>query len=471
VCGVLGIIGEVDILTAQSILDLLVHRGQDASGLAWVDPYKVHRMSKVKGSPNAIEIYSEISSVVIGSTRYPTLGNRMGDMHKDKFAQPYAYQTSLGTLSLVHNGNLTNMYDLSSKSYASDAEFITERLGELVNQKNDLKSALRLLTEEIDGAYSIVGILGENLFCYRDPRGIRPLVAGKTETHTVFSSESICLQQFGITEIFDVNPGELIFVSPDFKISRTQVVEKANVSHCYFEYVYFASSVSTIEKRNVYSTRLNLGRELAQELKGKGITSEIDYIVPVPDTSKSAATTISEELDIPLREAIMKNRSSKRTFIMPGADIREVAAKAKYLFVDEFIQGKSLLIVDDSIVRGLTTKYLVKILKDRGAKEVHVAITCPPQRFACYYGVDFGTDSQLIAKDNATNESIQFEIGSDSLTYLSITGLKKALTIDTLCMACLNGEYPTPNGRLIRLRLADGSIAEDTPHYEISQTK
>lgn len=470
-CGVLGIFGEIEVSAAQSLLQLLVHRGQDASGLAWVDPYKVHRYSKVKGAPASIDIPQELTNAVIGSTRYPTLGNRKGDVPKEKFAQPFAYQTTMGTLALAHNGNITNMHDLTEKRYQSDAEFITERLGELINQEGHLGVALIQLSKELDGAFSIVGILGTQLFCFRDPQGIRPLVAGRSQAHTVFSSESICLQQAGVTEIIDVQPGELIYVDGKGDWQKEQLVKPTNVAHCYFEYVYFASSVSTIEQRNVYGVRLALGNELGDELIKNGVAEQIDAIVPVPDTSKAACSTLSEKLQKPLREAIMKNRSSKRTFIMPGVDERELAAKAKYLFVDEFIQGKHLLIVDDSIVRGLTTKYLVKILRERGAASVHVAITCPPQRFACYYGVDFGTDSQLIAKNDTPVDYVKDQIGADSLTYLSITGLQSAINLPNLCLACLNGRYPTENGQRIRLLITEGKLPQDQTHYEISHTK
>lgn len=462
-CGVLGILGAINLLTAKNVLQLLVHRGQDASGLAWVDEYHVHKMAKVKGAPITIPVTDNIVEMVIGSTRYPTSGDRLGGVAKEKFAQPFAFQTDFGTLSICHNGNITNIKELSDKYYHSDAEFITETLGTYINETHDLSTALTKLYETLDGSYSLVGILKDDIFCFRDSRGIRPLIFGSSADHFVFASESICLQQTGMQEISDVLPGEYIRIHQN-EIKRQQLIVPQNVAHCFFEYVYFASSASVIDSRSVYRVRLNLGAQLGQELLTKGIAA--DYIVPVPDTSKSACETISEVLHIPLREAIMKNRSSQRTFIMPVKDARELAARSKYLFIDEFIIGKKLLIIDDSIVRGLTTKYLVQILRDKGAAEVHVAITCPPQRYACYYGVDFGTDAELIAQHDTPIEYVCEQIGANSLTYLSSDGLLRALDRKDLCTACINGNYPTPYGQQLRLLVESGSIAADSTHYE-----
>ncbi len=462
-CGVLGICGDTDIKTARNILQLLVHRGQDASGLAWVDDYGVHKQSKSKGAPLTITIPDEKSSLIIGSTRYPTSGNREGNVPKEKYAQPFAYQTKMGTLSLCHNGNITNIKEISNKTYQSDAEFITEYLGKYIDKTGNIERALFELSSKIDGSYSIVGIFADKMFCFRDPRGIRPLIFGKNETHFMFASESICMQQSGMSFLRDVNPGEFIIIDNN-KETAKQLVTPENISHCFFEYVYFANSASVIDGQNVYSTRLKLGKYLAEQLKQKKL--DIDYVVPVPDTSKSASQTLSEYLNIPLREAIMKNRSSKRTFIMPNMDTRELAARAKYLFIDKYIKNKKLLIVDDSIVRGLTTKYLIKVLRQKGAKEVHVAITSPPQRYACYYGVDFGTDKELIAKGDTSINIIKDKINADSLTYISEVNLIRALNRTDLCTACINAKYPTKFGKILREKINKGIIMDTNSHYE-----
>lgn len=470
-CGVLGIYAynnPISTLSAQSLLQLLVHRGQDASGICYLDSYKVHTTEKIKGPPDKIPMEDDLGLAVIGSTRYPTLGSRIGEVSEKKFAQPFSYQSSLGTLSIAHNGNITNLSELvdDTAQYQSDAEYICFRLGQLIDDHEDLKVALVKLTDELDGAYSLVGILGEDVFSYRDPRGIRPLVYGTNGTHHIISSESIVLQQAGVMEVHDVNPGELVYFSAE-GVRSEQIVEPQNISHCYFEYVYFANSVSTINSKNVYSTRLQLGRKLGEQILDRRLDDRLDFVIPVPDTSKAAAETLSETINVPIREGIMKNRSSLRTFIMPTEDKRESAAKSKYLFIDEYLRGKNILLVDDSIVRGFTMKYLIRILKkDYKVNKVNVAITCPPQRYACYYGVDFGTDTELIAYDDKPIDRIREEIGADTLTYLTLENLKAAIGMNTLCTACLTGEYPTPHGKNLRLKIMKGEIGSEETHYE-----
>jgi len=325
---------------------------------------------------------------------------------------------------------------------------------------------LHKLVDELDGSYSLVGMFGESLISFRDPRAIRPLVYGFNGEHYVFSSESIVLQQAGVEDVHDVEPGQLVVVDQD-GLHLHQIVESKNIAHCFFEYVYFANSVSIIDKKNVYQTRLRLGEVLADQLKEQGIDNKIDYIVPVPDTSKAACATMGDILNKPFREAIMKNRSSLRTFIMPNVDARHRAAKSKYLFVDEYIKDRSILLVDDSIVRGFTMKFLIEILREKGAKSIHVAITCPPQKYSCMYGVDFGTDQELIANKSSIEE-IKEEINADSLTYLSIENLRKALELEQICDACITGNYPTPHGKLIRLKISEGVLSDSKAHYEQS---
>ena len=466
-CGVIGLQGNhIQLEQAKGLLQLLIHRGQDASGLAWVDQYGVHRDSKNKGAPSGISIPKDESNVIIGSTRYPTFGTRKGELPVEKFAQPFSYQTKLGPLSLCHNGQITNMNQLTDQNYYSDAEFITFKLGQLIDKTGDLTQALVTMSHELDGAYSIVGILGKILFAFRDPRGIRPIVVGYQNGLHAASSESLVLQQAGITEFRNLNPGE-VMICQDIQAPPVfiQAVKSEKHAHCMFEYVYFASAASRMENKNIYQVRIRLGEELGQLLDQQSL--ELDYVIPVPDTSKTAATSLSEHLKIPLREAILKNRSSMRTFIMPAYDDRLVAAKSKYLFIDALIKDKNILLVDDSIVRGLTLKYLIEILRERGAKSIHIAITNPPTKFPCYYGVDFTTDDELIASTNSTEE-IADMINADSLTYLSLEGLHKAIDIPNLCDACLTGKYPTPYGSKIRDLVARGVILSTTTPYEVN---
>ncbi len=462
-CGVIGVCGiEIDLTQARSLLQLLVHRGQDASGLAW-EQSKLHCLSKVKGQPITIPIETVTVTNVIGSTRYPTYGSRNGEVDVNRFAQPFSVDTELGKLSLCHNGQVTNIRQLTQQEYQSDAEFITVRLGELINETKDLKEASSKLLKELDGAFSIVGILGDSMFAIRDPRGIRPFVYGSIGYGYVFSSESIVLQQAGVKNTSDVPPGSLMVYS-DKSLTIHHLIEEKRFP-CMFEFVYFTSAASIIESRNVYTVRLELGRLLGEQLKQKGL--KVDYVIPVPDTSKTASQTISEVLGIPLRDAILKNRTSLRTFIMPGEDDRIIAAKSKYLFIDELIIDKDILLVDDSIIRGFTLKFLIKLLRERGANSVHVAITNPPTRHPCYYGVDFTTTHELIAAKVKDIDQIAQEIGADSLTYLENDNLKKAIKLPNICMACIDGNYPTPFGKELHRLVEEGIILETASHYEI----
>ncbi len=447
-CGIIGICGkEMQLNTAQNLLQLLVHRGQDASGLAWVDEYGIHRDSKVKSEPKFINIdRADISTAIIGSTRYPTYGDRTGGSATNKFAQPFSFQTRLGSLSLAHNGQILNMSQLSDKEYSSDAELITHLLGKLINQGKSLEESIKELMLTMDGAYSCVGIIGDKLFAFRDPRGIRPIVYAQNENFCLVASESVVLQQAGFDSISVLEPGNYILFS-GLQSRPVELVTSKEHTHCMFEYIYFASAASKIEDISVYQTRIALGEELALQLKERNIKA--DYVVPVPDTSKTAAQPISEILQIPLRDAIIKNRSSKRTFIMPTVETRIKAAMEKYLFIDSLIEGKNLLLIDDSIVRGLTLKYLIKLLKQKGANEVHVAITSPPISQACYYGVDFPTRGELIAAEKSESE-IKEEINASSLTYLSLDGLKTSLKGLEACYACIDGNYPTPFGEQLK---------------------
>ncbi len=462
-CGVLGIYGKLPLKISKNLLNSLINRGQDASGMVWVDKYGVHQSGKYKGVPLGIKTPNESSKRTIGSTRYPTSGDREGYVETHKFAQPFSFQTSKGTLSIAHNGNITNIKELTDKKYQSDAEFITLRLGALINETDNLEYALIKFVDEFDGAYSLVGILGEDMFAFRDPRAIRPLIYGTNGLQHYMTSESSVLQQARVTEQSDLKAGELLYISEN-TVARKQLVEAKNIAHCFFEYVYFAGTASVIDNKNVYSTRLKLGEYLG--LQVKELNLELDFVIPIPDTSRTASSTVSEVLQIPLREAILKNRSAKRTFIMPGVDYRENAAKSKYLFVDEFIKDKKILIVDDSIVRGFTMKYLIKILRDLGADKIHVAITSPPQRFACLYGVDFGTNKELIAGDGKSIDEIATIIGADSLTYISHDGLRKSLEMDDICDACITGNYPTPHGQLIKQKVELGIIDDSKTYYE-----
>jgi amidophosphoribosyltransferase len=462
-CGVLGVKGKTTLEQGKILLQMLTHRGQDASGLAWVSENNSKlSISKIDAYPDLLKVSDDEKAIfLVGSTRYPTFGTRTNFKNVDNFAQPFSVKSKYGTLVIVHNGNTTNLSQLTSRKYESDANFIVDFLGDLLDKnKGDIKLSVKNFMDNIDGSYSIIGLLGKTLFTFRDPKGIRPLVIGKNGSLTVIASESVVLQNMGITEFDDVKPGELIIFSEN-SLERAQLC-KSDHAHCMFEYVYFANPCSVIENQLVYDIRLSLGRELSHRIQQDDI--EIDYIVPVPDTSRPASQGLSEELNIPVREAIIKNRYLQRTFIMKSEKERTNAAKRKYLYVPSYIKGKKILLVDDSIVRGLTSQKIIRDLRSLGVDQIHFAITCPAIRFACYYGIDFPSDEEVIASGN-TLKKIKEILDVDSLYYQKIESLKKSIGINDLCTACLSGSYPTQFAAELRIKYLNGEIINRS-HYE-----
>ena len=462
-CGVLGINGPTTLGQGKVLLQMLTHRGQDASGIAWTEG-KTNNIRVIKRDcyPDLLELdETKDTSLLIGSTRYPTFGTRTDSSNIDEFAQPFTIKTKYGTLAIVHNGNITNIHSIITKEYESDTEFIVEFLGSLLNEtKGNINESVEIFMSRVDGSYSIIGALDDTQFTFRDPRGMRPLVMGRNENITVISSESVVLQNLGIENIRDVQPGELlIFKNQD--IQSFQISSKDH-AHCMFEYVYFANPCSIIEERLVYDVRLDLGKELGLRIREKNL--DVDYIVPVPDTSRPASQGLSEVLDLPIREAIIKNRYLQRTFIMKSKQERTKVAKSKYLYTAEYIRNKNLLVVDDSIVRGLTSQKIVKDLRRLGANKIYFAVTCPAIRFACYYGIDFPTDEELIASGH-TVEKIKEVLDVDGVFYQSIDSLKTAIGFTDLCTACLSGSYPTPYAQEIRIKYLNGEL-KGRSHYE-----
>jgi amidophosphoribosyltransferase len=465
-CGVLGIFGSIKLGQGKILLQMLTHRGQDASGLAWLkEPESKIIVSKSNTYPDLLSVDEETEVfLLIGSTRYPTFGSRINESNVEKYAQPFVYKTKEGPIALVHNGNITNIPHLSEKKYESDAEFIVEFLGQMINKnKGDLKNAVQEFMTQVDGSYSIVGIYKNQIFAFRDPKGIRPLVVSNEKEVSVFASESVVLQNIGISNFEDVKPGELIIFSQT-KNDSFLLVEKDH-AHCMFEYVYFANPCSYIEKQLVYDTRLNLGRELGYRIHQDNM--DIDFIVPVPDTSRPASQGLSEILQIPVREAIIKNRYLHRTFIMKSEKERSRIAKRKYLYISNFIKGKNILVVDDSIVRGLTSQKIVRDLRKYGANKIYFAVTCPAIRFACYYGIDFPTDNELIASGN-TVKDIEEILDVDKLYYQNIESLKKSIGSVNLCTACLSGSYPTSFAEEIRIKYLNGELSGRSHYEEVS---
>ncbi len=470
-CGTLGIIGNLNLGLARQALHLLSHRGQDASGIAWLDSETGHfEIRKHRGLPDKIPLEDpeKQTQIVVGSTRYPTFGSRGKGVTLDRFAQPFEAK-SKERIVIAHNGNITNIPELSDKKYDSDAEFIADYLGELLDKSNgDLTIAVEEFHKSVDGSYAIAGIHRGKLFAFRDPMGIRPLAIGKNETLAIVASESYVHEFLGIMDWRDILPGELVILQKEDRYieeKSKRLVNSKKRAHCMFEWVYFANPCSKIDSLGVYQARMNLGTNLAKQILENEKTPDYDYVIPVPDTSKIAAIAISETLGIPFREAIIKNRALLRTFIIPDSQERTAAATMKYQFIKDLINGKKLLVVDDSIVRGLTSQKIVKRLKELGAKRIGIAVTTPPQRYPCYYGIDFPKEEELIAHKRSISQ-IKEILGVSELYYQRTEDLEKSLSPLPLCTACITDQYPTPHAQKIRVLIKKGQLGSSSSPYE-----
>ncbi|MFW9954833.1 MAG: amidophosphoribosyltransferase [Candidatus Thorarchaeota archaeon] len=462
-CGVIGILGSFSLPASRDLLLLLTHRGQDASGILWSTD-EGYLARKVIGNPSLLDIPDERSCLIIGSTRYPTSGRRVGsEADLEKFVGPF----NVDEVALTHNGNITNMTKFTSEGYECDSEFIADRLAHHLSKSNqDLIEAFKALDREVDGAYSLVGLHEGRMFAYRDPRGFKPLVFGRSENLTVVASESTVVEMAGLNLERDVYPGELVIFGPGLSMESHSISQNETHNHCFFEYVYFAHPAATIENQLVYDTRFRLGRALARIFKKMNLETP-DYVVPVPDTSRPAAQALAEDLDVPMREIILKNRYLGRTFIANTQKDRDLMAKNKYIYLQGKIRGKNILVVDDSIVRGTTGKMIVAYLKKNGANKVFFAVTCPPQIHACYYGIDIATDKELIASDTSVDGIAEY-IQADALIYQDKNGLENAIGLKDLCFACLDGEYPTEFARRIRQSIEENGDSENCRDYERS---
>jgi amidophosphoribosyltransferase len=452
-CGIVGVLGNKEVI--NDIYDSLIiiqHRGQDAAGIVSYE----NRFNIKKGEGLVRDTFRQEDlnhlkgNLGIGHVRYPTLGG-IGIEN----AQPFISTTPYG-VALAFNGNIINFDSLNEKLErqdrriiisTSDAELLLNLLSVEMEKKLDfspdiLFEAVRGLFNKVKGSYSVVALIKDKgILAFRDPYGIKPLIFGKKDGSYCVVSESVVLDTLGYEIERDVYPGEAVFFSTEGKI-YSKKLSKEKHCPCIFEYVYFARPDSTIDEISVYEARLNLGKNLAKEIKKKGI--DIDIVVPVPDTSRPVAISLAEELKIKYREGLMKNRYVGRTFIMPHQNKREELIRIKLSPVKEIMKDKKVLLVDDSIVRGTTSKKIVQLIRNAGAKEVHFASSSPPLKFPCYYGIDMQTKGEFIACKR-TLENIREIIGADSLTYQSVKGLIEAVSnhkVKNFCTACFTGEYP-----------------------------
>ncbi len=453
-CGIVGVLGTNKASSElYNGLFAIQHRGQDGAGMYVADERETD-LVKDDGLMDEVFDKQTLDDLTgewgIGHVRYPTIGS---DAERD--AQPFKIEEPI-EMGMVHNGNIVNYRDLIEE-YDLDLEstcdlelilhvFSSELEKEEEIDENALFSAAERTMESLNGSYSVITLIPDfGLFIFRDPRGIRPFVFGKKRnldgTSFAAASENTVLDILGYKVLRDVMPGEAILIDGSTSYESRQI-KNVEPKHCMFEWVYFARTDSTIERINVYEARFRLGRELAKEWRKN--EHDLDVVVPVPDTARTYALALSESLDVPYREGLMRNRYVGRTFIMPDQTSRETAVKTKLNPIIEEVKGKKVGLVDDSIVRGTTSKKLVKLMKDSGAEEVHFLVGSPPIISPCYYGIDIPTKEELKASTNSIEE-IKKDINADSLTYQSIDGLVTGIAKDKdeLCLACLDENYPT----------------------------
>ena len=444
-CGVFGISGREHAAGLAHLgLYSLQHRGQESWGVVAAAPdgttKSVRSMGLISESGSMAQLSDGEARIAIGHTRYSTAGGSGIEN-----AQPFLARYRDGHIALAHNGNITNALELrhaleeagSIFSSTSDTEVVVHRVAraEAVTPEGRLAEALSV----VEGAYSIVAVIGETLLAARDPRGWRPLVMGELDGAIVFASETCALDIVGATVIREVEPGEVIAIDADGMRSMRSHEHRA-LKRCVFEYVYFARPDSAIFGGSVDRARRALGRRLAREAPAPNA----DLVFSVPDSSNSAALGFAEESGLPYELALIRNHYVGRTFIQPQQAGRDAKVKIKYNPVHELLKGKRVVMVDDSIVRGTTTRGLVAMVRAAGATEVHMRVSSPPVTGPCYYGIDTPRREELIAAQHDI-EGIATEIGVDSLGYLSLDGMLGAVPggPDGFCHACFSGDYPT----------------------------
>jgi len=439
-CGVVAAISNNKSPVARQIYLGMMgvqHRGQDAAGLALYadDSFYVKRgLGLVEGIVTKEDL-EHPGWIGIAHTRYPTTATAT-----IKDVQP----TLVGKLAVAHNGHIANYGEIKKEleergfvfEGTVDSEVIACLLHEKLSGGASIPEAVKYAMEKLDGAYSVVGIYDEKLFAFRDPHAIRPLTYGKDKHTFMFCSESVGLALNDIGYGGSVKPGELWVVDQKGGVEKETILDKG-ARHCMFEYVYFSRPDSVINDKLVEEVRIKLGKQLALEAP-----VDADLVIPIPDTSRSAALGFAKETGIEYAEGIIKNRYVGRTFIMPDQESRKKAVRLKVNPIKRVIEGKRIVIFDDSIVRGTTMKEIIKLVRACNPKEIHLRITCPPVISPCFYGVNMPTYKELIA-NNMSVEEIRKYLGVDSLHYISIAGLRKVVG-ETSCTGCVSGEYVTP---------------------------
>jgi amidophosphoribosyltransferase len=467
-CGVVGTVSHspVNQLLYDALL-LLQHRGQDAAGIATMNgnSFTMHKANGlVRDVFRTRNMRSLVGSAGIGQVRYPTAGSASSEEE----AQPFYVSAPYGII-LAHNGNLTNAPSLRVEmayrdrrhiNTSSDTEVLLNVLAdELQKETNSaaldegaMFNAVTGVTQRVKGSYAVVSLIaGYGLLAFRDPFGIRPLCLGRIDTakgpEWMVASESVALEGLGFTFVRDVNPGEAIYIDLDGNFYSRQCVPNAVLTPCIFEYVYMARPDSTIDGVTVYNVRMRMGDYLAEKIRKETNVAEIDVVMPIPDSSRPAAMQVAKRLGVDYREGFFKNRYIGRTFIMPGQAVRKKSVRQKLNAMRIEFKDKTVLIVDDSIVRGTTSFEIVQMARESGAKKVIFASAAPPVRFPNVYGIDMPTRSELVAYGR-TDEEINKLIGADQLIYQDVEDMKQAVRdinpdIQHFEASCFDGQYIT----------------------------
>jgi amidophosphoribosyltransferase len=462
-CGVVGIHGHKDAARlAYLVLYALQHRGEESAGIVTFDYKKVHIQ---KGMGLVGTVFSEENlknlkgPVAIGHVRYSTTGSSI-----TKNVQPLLINHKKGFIAVAHNGNLTNSVELRNELEDSGSILQTTMDSELIvhflvkDRLNNYEQKIIPILSKLEGAYSFILLLNDAIYAARDPLGFRPLSLGRIDGAYTVASETCALDMIGATYIRDVEPGEVVIIDKNGLKSLKQPPSTRH-AFCIFEYIYFARPDSNIFTKSVYLARKNLGRMLAKEHPAGA-----DFVMPIPDSGNYAALGYSEASGIPLEMAYVRNHYIGRTFIQPSQLIRDFKVKVKLNPIRDVLKGKRIVIVEDSIVRGTTSRSRVRALREAGASEVHMRVSCPPLVSPCFYGIDFPTKKELIAS-NHTIDQIQEFIGVDSLKYLSLEGMLNSMMLDKreFCTACFSGDYPTkickpPSKKALEKRICKGII-------------
>ena len=463
-CGIVGVVSNAPVnqLIYDALL-LLQHRGQDAAGIVTQQERKFF-MHKAKGMVRDVFRTRNMRSLPgncgLGQVRYPTAGNA----YSEEEAQPFYVNAPFGIV-LVHNGNLTNAAALKAELFVTDHRHI--------NTESDSEVLLNVLAHELDkasrgevlrpqavfeavaavhqrvrGSYAVISLIaGHGVLAFRDPFGIRPLCLGQGDGAVMLASESVALEGTGHGFVRNIDPGEAVFIDLAGQVHASHCAPRAVLNPCIFEYVYLARPDSVMDGISVYQARLNLGETLAKRVISTVPPNEIDVVIPIPESSRPSAAQLAQLLGLPYREGFVKNRYVGRTFIMPGQAVRKKSVRQKLNVIASEFRGRNVLLVDDSIVRGTTSREIVQMAREAGARKVYLASAAPPVRYPNVYGIDMPTKDELVAHDRDVDEIRQI-IGCDALIYQDVDGMKRAIgalnpAIPGFDASCFDGVYVT----------------------------